>query len=190
MPDFFAIRRDVPALALAPTSADVAFSLALAPPAARFILRGNDSAARAAGTAFGVSLPATPCRAARAGDRSAIWIGPDEWLLIAKVEDTAVGASLERALADEPHSLVDVSHRQVTLVLCGRRAARVLSAGCPLDLRPDAFPVDMAARTILAKTEIVLWRQAGDCFRVEVSRSFVEYAVALLSEAARGAPEI
>jgi len=190
MPDFFAIRRDVPALALAPTSADGAFSLALAPPAARFILRGNDSAARAAGTAFGVSLPATPCRAARAGDRSAIWIGPDEWLLIAKVEDTAVGASLERALADEPHSLVDVSHRQVTLVLCGRRAARVLSAGCPLDLRPDAFPVDMAARTILAKTEIVLWRQAGDCFRVDVSRSFVEYAVALLFEAARGAPEI
>ncbi len=195
MPEVFAIRREVPALALAlalaPTPADAAFSLALAPPAARFILRGDDPAVRAAGSAFGVSLPATPCRAARAGDRSAIWLGPDEWLLIAEVEDTAaVGAGLERALVDEPHSLVDVSHRQVALVLRGRRAARVLGAGCPLDLRPDAFPVDMAARTILAKTEILLLRQAGDCYRIEVWRSFAEYAVALLSEAARGAPDI
>jgi sarcosine oxidase, subunit gamma len=189
MPDVFAIRREVPALAPRPPDGD--FTLVVAPPAARFILRGDDSAVGTASLAFGFALPAIPCRAARAGDRSAIWLGPDEWLLIAEVENTAViGTGLERALVDEPHSLVDVSHRQVAIVLRGRRAARVLSAGCPLDLRSDAFPVDMAARTILAKTEIVLWRQASDCFRIEVWRSFAEYAVALLSEAARGAPKV
>lgn len=187
MPDIVAVARA--ALAPVPALGGVA-NLQFAPSAARFILRGGDGARERAGAAFGVVPPAVPCRAAQVGGRAAIWLGPDEWLLIAEAEDAhAVGAQLAEALAQELHSLVDVSHRQVALDLGGRGAARLLSAGCPLDLHADAFTSGMAARTLFAKAEIVLWRQADDRFRLEVWRSFADYVVALLADAARGAPD-
>jgi len=165
------------------------FSLRLAPSAARFLLRGSAAVAARAGDRFGASPSSAPRRAAELGGRAALWLGPDEWLLIAEGEaPETLGAELEAALASEPHSLVDVSQRQIGLDLEGRRAALALNAGCPLDLDENAFPVGEATRTMLSKAEIVLWRKAPRRFRVEVWRSFAEYAVAFLAEAARRAP--
>jgi sarcosine oxidase subunit gamma len=122
-------------------------------------------------------------------ERTAFWLGPDEWLLIAEgVDPDMMAAEIEAALGTSPHSLVDVSHRQVGLDVGGAVAARALSAGCPLDLRVSAFPIGMATRTIFDKAEIVLWRSQEAAFRIEVWRSFAAYLVAALIEAARGAP--
>jgi sarcosine oxidase, subunit gamma len=87
------------------------------------------------------------------------------------------------------HSLVDVSHRQVGLIAAGPAAARVLNAGCPLDLDPHAFPVGFATRTLFDKVEIVLWRRAEATFHIEIWRSFAPFLAASLAEAARGAPQ-
>ena len=100
----------------------------------------------------------------------------------------AVEELLERALGDIPHSLVDVSHRQVALQLRGPHAATILNGACPLDLGLAAFPVGMCARTVFAKADIVLWRTEPETFHVEVWRSFADYAVSFLSEAAKRAP--
>ena len=119
-------------------------------------------------------------------DRAALWLGPDEWLLIAPVAHGKVLAdSLATALAGLPHSLVDVSHRQSAAVLRGPLAATLLAAGCPLDLDTRAFPVGMCTRTVLAKAEVVLWRTATEVFRIEVARSFVAYVSEFLWEAER-----
>ncbi|MBN8633476.1 MAG: hypothetical protein J0L76_21780, partial [Rhodobacterales bacterium] len=126
-----------------------------------------------------------------ADSRAALWLGPDEFLLLAPGEEAAaVEAGMKPALSAGMHSLVDVSHRQIGLVLEGRLAARCLSAGCPLDLRPAAFPVGMATRTIFLKTEIVLWRQALDRFHIEVWRSFAPYLVGHLAEAFPGTGDL
>jgi sarcosine oxidase subunit gamma len=77
----------------------------------------------------------------------------------------------------------------VGLIAEGPAAARVLNAGCPLDLDLKAFPVGFAARTAFDKVEIVLWRRAETTFHVEVWRSFAPHLAASLAEAARGAPE-
>jgi sarcosine oxidase subunit gamma len=61
----------------------------------------------------------------------------------------------------------------------------VLATGCPLDLDPQAFPVGMCTRTVLAKAEIVLWRIADDAFHLEVWRSFAAYVSAVIAEASR-----
>lgn len=165
------------------------FSLRAAPDAARFLLRGEREVAALAGAAFGVLIPLKPCRAESLGSRASIWLGPDEWLLLAQGEEPApLAEALETALAGRPHSLVDVSQRQVGLELNGSLAARALTAGCPLDLRDAAFPVGMATRTMLGKSEIVLWRRETTRFHVEVWRSFADYAARFLIEAARRAP--
>jgi len=158
------------------------FAVTLASHAARFSLRGAPEHA----AAFGPAAPAT-LRASTAGTRAALWLGPDEFLLIAPGEEaSAIEASLKAALPAESTSLVDISHRQIGLTLEGRLAARCLSSGCPLDLRLSAFPVGMATRTIFLKTEIVLWRQAENCFHVEIWRSFAPYFVGHLAEAFAG----
>jgi len=165
------------------------FFVRIAPRAARFILRGSPAVAARVGARFGAAPPLAPRRANASGARAALWLGPDEWLLIADGETPeALGADLGAALAAVPHSLVDVSQRQIGLDLEGQLAARALNAGCPLDLDERAFPVGEATRTMLSKAEIVLWRRAPQGFRVEVWRSFADYAVAFLTEAARRAP--
>jgi sarcosine oxidase, subunit gamma len=157
------------------------------PTATRFILRGGADARTAAEQAFGLGIPASACRASGRNERAALWLGPDEWLLIAsEAEGSTVARLLADALAQVPHALVDVSHRQTAFRVSGARAATLLSAGCPLDLDESAFPVDMCTRTVLAKTEVVLWRTAASVFRVEVWRSFAAYASQFLAEAARG----
>jgi sarcosine oxidase, subunit gamma len=157
------------------------------PPATRYILRGGISAREAAASVFGSAIPSVPCRASHAGTRAALWLGPDEWLLLAPDADSeALGLALNAALRDVAHSLVDVSHRQVGCCIVGPGAAELLSSGCPLDLEARAFPVDMCTRTMLAKAEVVLWRTGAETFRLEVWRSFAAYVSLFLAEAARG----
>jgi sarcosine oxidase subunit gamma len=157
------------------------------PPAARFILRGTAEVSYAAGAVLAVELPATACRASAAAERAALWLGPDEWLLIAPMaEGDALQRALSTALEHLPHSLVDVSQRQTALTVSGPHATTLLASGCLLDLDERAFPVGMCTRTLLAKAEVVLWRIAPDSFRLEVWRSFAAYVSLYLAEAARG----
>ena len=166
------------------------FALSEAPPAARFILRGPEAVRVACGMVFGAEPPSRLGLAGEGDKRAALWLGPDEWLLLADSEDAAaVSDVLESVLEGTAYSLVDVSHRQIGLIASGAAAARVLNAGCPLDLSLQAFPVGFATRTLFNKAEIVLWRRAEGAFHVEVWRSFAPWLAASLAEAARGAPE-
>ncbi|MGL4322804.1 MAG: sarcosine oxidase subunit gamma [Beijerinckiaceae bacterium] len=188
-----------PVLAGRSLPSGIAFSLDLAPPAARFILRCGAAAAQAAEQAFGVPVPRSACDAAHSQahnhdeadphTRAALWLGPDEWLLLAEDEEAdALAPGLAQALAAHPHSLTDISHRQFGLSVTGANAARALSAGCPLDFYRTAFPVDMVARTIFMKCEIVIWRRAETHFHLEIVRSLADYVIDHLIEAARSAP--
>jgi len=164
--------------------------LRLLPPATRFSFRGPAAAHIAAGSAFGLALPTKPCRAAMQTGRAALWLGPDEQLLMAPAEDLAgLKSAFAVALSGVAHSLVDISHRQGALELRGPDVAWLLAAGCPLDLDAAAFPVGMCTRTVFAKAEIVLWRTAAEAFHVEVWRSFTAYLVGMLQEVARELPK-
>jgi sarcosine oxidase, subunit gamma len=163
------------------------FTLSQAAPAVRFILRGSEAVRVSCGMAFGAELPSQLGSAGEGSGRAALWLGPDEWLLVADGADAAdIGATLESVLDGTAHSLVDVSHRQIGLIASGPAAARVLNAGCPLDLDVKVFPVGFATRTLFDKVEIVLWRRAETTFHVEIWRSFAPYLAGSLAEAARG----
>ncbi|MEJ0097185.1 MAG: sarcosine oxidase subunit gamma family protein [Bauldia sp.] len=165
--------------------ADVATVTTL-PPAARFSVRGSGPAVSALGIAFGVELPREACRAAGNGKHAALWLGPDEWLLLAPDEEAEeLGRTLASGLHGEAASIVDISDRQVAITLSGAKAAEAIGAFNALDLELDAFPVGMCTRTLFGKAEIVLWRTAPDAFHIEVWRSFAPYVLACLEEALR-----
>jgi sarcosine oxidase subunit gamma len=153
------------------------------PPASRFVFRGDAAARGAAGTAFGTAFSESACRATTDGSRAALWLGPDEHLLLAADgEGAAIESTLSRALDGHAYSLVDVSHRQVGVGVHGPRAEWLLEAQCPLPLNLRDFPPGMCTRTVFGKAEIVLWRPAEQVFRLEVWRSFATYVVELLRE--------
>ncbi len=111
-------------------------------------------------------------RAATRDDYTALWLGPDEYLVLGK-EPSAV-------MAD---SIVDVSHQTIALRVKGPRAAWCLNAFCALDL--DDFPVAGCTRTLFGKAEIMLWRLGATEFHIETARSFAAYVWGLLEEARR-----
>jgi sarcosine oxidase, subunit alpha len=121
-------------------------------------------------------------RAIMAGDCASLRLGPSEWLITGP---DASHASMVAALNNLPGSVVDVSHRNVALLVSGPMTMMVLNSGNPLDLELAAFPIGMATRTVLGKAEVVLWRQADDVFHVECWRSFGPYLYHFLAEAAR-----
>jgi len=148
-------------------------------PAVRFVTRG---APERLASAIGMTLPTSPSQAITQNAHAALWLGPDEWLLIAPADAVS---PLRPTTPDGPAALVDVSHRNCGLIISGPDAARLLSAGCPLNLDPAAFPVGTSTRTLFGKAEIVLWRTKPETFRLEFWRSFAPYVAGLLSEALR-----
>ncbi|NRG19081.1 sarcosine oxidase subunit gamma [Rhizobiales bacterium] len=171
---------------LAPIIATSRVRVAEAAPLIRFSLRGGEAAASHAGTAVGVSLPLEPLTSIATDKVAAFWLGPDEWNLVIQDDDArAMFERVETALADTPHSLVDVSDRNRALIISGRKAAWLLNSQVFLDFDEASFPVGMVTRTLFGKAEIMLWRQAEDTFVIEAWRSFMPYVIELLQEASR-----
>jgi len=161
------IERIHPLAEMAARSPDCfAAQLAALPPVTRLLLRGEVT---------GVPLPDV-CRAIALADGTLLWLGPDEFLLLAP---DGIQPALSAAC------IVDVSHRNTALSVTGPRAAWVINAFCALDLRASAFPVGMCTRTVFGTSEVVLWRTAAAAFHIEVARSFAPYVWACLEEARR-----
>ncbi|TIN31688.1 MAG: sarcosine oxidase subunit gamma family protein [Mesorhizobium sp.] len=172
-----------PALAGRSTSA-AGVKVEVLPPAERISLRAPEASVAALSKALGMTLPKKPKTSASKGGRTALWLGPDEWLVIDEAGNDPLADCADIAAL---HSAVGISHRNIAIAVTGAAAAATINAGCPQDLSLDAFPVGAASRTILGKTEIVLLRTAADAFRVECWRSFSDYVFTFLSEGSRDA---
>jgi heterotetrameric sarcosine oxidase gamma subunit len=159
-------------------------TLAVLPPAERISLRAPAASVAALSKALGVTLPQKPKTSSAKGGRTALWLGPDEWLVI---DEAGKDPLADCAGVSALHSAVGIAHRNVAIAVAGPAAAAAINAGCPQDLSLAAFPAGACSRTILGKVEIVLLRTADDAFRVECWRSFSDYAWAFLTEAARDA---
>jgi len=179
------VRRQGPLDLLAgPRGTGAAVELSVARPRAKFSLRCRPETAATAGRTFGIALPDKACTAAVAGDRAALWLGPDEWLLLAAEHDAeAIVGQTAAALGGRHYSLVDVSHRSCGFATQGPHAATLINHGCPLDLSLASFPVGACTRTLFEKAEIILWRVEEHTYHVEIERSFAPYVWNMLIDA-------
>ena len=150
------------------------------PPTTRISLRVADPAAAQA--ALGLALPTKIGTRAREGSRTALCLGPDEWLVEAPEAD---GAALLASLAGvaAPLSAVEVSDREITYALEGPAVLDLLATGCPRDLA--RMPTGSGARTVFDTVQVVLTRETPDRFHLTVWRSFAPHVGALLDIAVR-----
>jgi len=153
--------------------------LSVPPAGGRLSLRARGDAVAPLGAALGLALPDRIGRRAAAGKVEAIRLGPDEWTIHAPAEDAArLIAACAALAAAHPHSLVDISGREVTLLIEGARAAELLTLGCPRDIAK--IPSGEGRRTLFDGTTVVLWRDAEDRFRMDVWNSFASHLGQLL----------
>jgi sarcosine oxidase subunit gamma len=158
--------------------------LSLAPAAVRASVRARPDAIGALSAALGVTLPERPKHSVVANDRHALWLGPDEWYLIGPdgIDFVALANS-----SGVMQSAVDISHRNIGIIVSGPGAATAINSACPHDLTEASFPVGACSRTVFGKMEIILYRTAEDEYRVECWRSFAEYCFGMLAEGAADA---
>jgi sarcosine oxidase subunit gamma len=134
-------------------------------------------------------LPVRPCTVSRAGDRTLLWLGPDEWLLVAPPgEQAGLMSVLREALTPLTSScartVVDLSAHRTTLDVTGPLARDLLAKGCSLDLHPSALTPDRCAQVLLARAPVVLLPHAdGGGVRLLVRSSFAGYVADWLLDA-------
>ena len=153
------------------------------PPApGRLSLRARKPALPALGAALGLVLPERIGQRATGDGIEAICLGPDEWTILAPADGVA-GLIAAGAGVDHPHSLVDISGREVTLLIEGPRAADLLTLACPRDIA--AIPVGEGRRTVFDGTTVLLWRDDENRFRMDIWNSFADHQGQLLEAGAR-----
>lgn len=137
-----------------------------------------------------LDLPRTPNTSTETPPLSALWLAPDEWMLVcASGSETDVITSLEYATLDFHASVVDVTDAYTILRLSGASARELLAKGCSLDLHQRAFALGDVAQTMLAKVSIILHQtaddvdEAGPVFDIYVPRSFADYLWAWFDDA-------
>jgi sarcosine oxidase, subunit alpha len=114
----------------------------------------------------GAALPTVPNTITRSDDSTALWLGPDEWLV--------VGAPVEGG--------VDVSAQYMTIAVSGSCVRDVLAHGCALDLAK--LGDEWCAQTMLAKANVILAGVGPHEIHIHVRASFARYLAAWLIDAA------
>lgn len=173
----------VTSLASGPMVGTSAARIGMAPAVGRLSLRARGDLAPF-DAALGAALPHAIGHRASANGTEIICLGPDEWTITAPAAHLAqIEAAFAAIYAAHPHSLVDISGREVTFEIEGPRAAELLTLGCPRDIA--AILPGEGRRTVFDGVTVVLWRDAADRFRMDVWHSFAPYVLALLETGCR-----
>jgi len=144
----------------------------------------SPAAARVA-DALGVGLPEAN-HVAESGGRRVLWLGPDEWLVVAADgEERALTAILAEAIGAEG-SVVDASANRTGLELSGVQAREVLATCCALDLHPRGFGPGQCAQTLLQKAGILIEQRTDDTYLLLVRPSFAAYVAEWLIDGMAG----
>ena len=136
--------------------------------------------------ALGFALPVEPNTVSNGDGKQALWLGPDEWLVVTPPdEQDAVADALVEALSGVFSSVTDITGGQTIITLSGENAEQVLAKGCSLDLHTRAFGEGRCAQTLVAGVGVtLLWASPEPSFDLIVRRSFAEHLALWLHDAA------
>lgn len=132
---------------------------------------------------LGTPLPVVCGAVTGAGPHHALWLGPDEWLVVTSTDAAPLADQLAAAVGTERGQALDLSANRSVLELAGPRAREVLEKGCPTDLHPRAFGPDRAVLTTLGRVPVLLWQTGEETYRLMPRSSFADYVSRWLLDA-------
>ena len=150
----------------------------------------DSQALTAALTALGVPLPLSPNTFNEASDIRILWLGPDEWLVVAPSANIHLFEKINWAWTGLHHSVTDITGGQTVVRIKGERARQLLNQGCTLDLHHRVFKVGHCAQSLLAHVPVLIsgcTDNENGTFRFDlvVRRSDADHVARWLVDAAR-----
>ena len=139
---------------------------------------------------LGFSLPIKANTTTKKGKKTALWLGPNEWLIITE-QPEHLHKTLTKMLKNYHFSVLIVTDSRTTISISGKRARDVLKKGCGLDLHPNAFGPGDCAQTAFALSQVLIHQLSetkstkNATYHISVNRSFAEYIWAWLEDAAQ-----
>nr|WP_319516974.1 sarcosine oxidase subunit gamma family protein [uncultured Cohaesibacter sp.] len=139
----------------------------------------------AAKNLIGSPLPLKPCSSQEKGAVAVLWMGPNEWLIIANETDTLKPLpEMALALAEYHCALVDISNSKVMLSLSGPSSRDVLSKGCSIDFYSNEWRKGHCVNSLYARCDVTIWQRATrDHYAILVRNSFSDYVSDYLLDA-------
>ncbi len=130
-----------------------------------------DTATAAIEQAIGVKPSRTACKVMSTDVTSALWIGPDRWLIVEK-ESRDLEAVIRKTMNTEMAAITDQSHSRCVISLSGVEASNVLRKGTTLDLDAAHFKTGEARTTSLFHMNAIIHCVEENHFDIYVARSF------------------
>ncbi len=135
-----------------------------------------------AASALGKRLPATPCTFTRSGAVKALWLSPDEWMIVTpRASRAPLLRSLEKELSGIRSQVVDNSGGYTEIIIQGRNTVDVISHASVYDIH--RLGEGRVVGTTFGKSAVYMYRE-GDGVSLVVRRSFADYAWRFLVRAA------
>jgi sarcosine oxidase subunit gamma len=136
-------------------------------------------------TALGFALPIAPNTVASREERRALWLGPDEWLVVGPDgQQGTLEQALRNGLDGAFGSIADVSANRTVVEVRGVIAQDLLAHGVPIDLDARSFSPNHCAQTLLAKAQVIIERREESAFHLYARTSYAKYAADCLLDAA------
>jgi sarcosine oxidase subunit gamma len=138
---------------------------------------GESAFTGAVKTATGVELPRVANTVATAGDVRILWLGPNEWWVVASdARRVEILNGLRQAFAGQHTNVTDVSESRTVISMSGPAARDVLARGISNDLHPRVFGPGQCLQTSLSRTNVLLHQVDGEpAYEIYVLKSFADY---------------
>jgi sarcosine oxidase subunit gamma len=106
-----------------------------------------------------VPLPMATNTTGKGEGVTALWLGPQSWLLVA-ADAEALGdlAGARDAVNAAGGALFDVSESRVAYTVEGAQADQIMGAGCPLDFHPRAFGAGQCRQSLYGRVPALFYR--------------------------------
>ena len=157
-------------------------------------LRGNSTDRKFMTTAkavLGLDLPKAPRTSTSWGDTKALWLSPDQWLILCPGEKAqALTEQLSTALKSIHHLAVNVSDMRSIIRVEGDHARTTVMKGTSIDLTHGDYPPGTIRRMKFAEVGALLHIVEVNVIDIYVFRSYADYAWEFLLKAARKGSEV
>jgi sarcosine oxidase, subunit gamma len=146
---------------------------------------------KAAKDVLGLDLPKTPRTTNSWGDMKALWLSPDQWLILCPGDKAQKILTELNAALKGIHSLaVDVSDMRAIIRLEGEHARTTVMKGTSIDLTQGDYPPGTIRRMKFAEVGALLHIIENDVIEIYVFRSYADYAWEFLLKAGRKGAEV
>ena len=139
-------------------------------------MRADKSAGKIIKSITGCTFPPAANKFTTAGERHAVWLGPDEFMIICEAgKDEELASAIHTSFGSLNAAVTNITDALAAFYLKGAAVRQVLAKGCALDLHHSSFTSDDAAQTLLSHAAVTVMALADDEFIVICRTSFASY---------------